>query len=110
LQATEYLQKINSVEKQVKEGLTSFFEGNKTQSIKLLSEALFAYGTNPNVQAFLGSAYATEYFLSGEGDKESLQKALTEFDNVKKLDSNYRLDSRYFSPRILELFARESEN
>ncbi len=48
-------------------------------------------------------------FLSGEGDKESLQKALTEFDNVKKLDSNYRLDSRYFSPRILELFAQESE-
>jgi len=77
--------------------------------LKLLSEAFFVYGTNPNVQAFLGSAYATEYFLSGEADKESLQKALTEFDNVKKLDSNYRLDSRYFSPRILELFAQESE-
>jgi len=110
LQATEYLQKINSAEKKVKEGLTSFFEGNNIQSIKLLSEALFVYGTNPNVQAFLGSAYATEYFLSGEEDKESLQKALIEFDNVKKLDSNYRLDNRYFSPRILELFAQESEN
>ncbi len=52
MQATEYLQKINSVEKQVKEGLTSFFEGNKIQSIQLLSEALFAYGTNPNVRPF----------------------------------------------------------
>ncbi len=110
MQATEYLQKINSVEKQVKEWLTSFFEGNNTQSIKLLSEALLVYGTNPNVQAFLGSAYATEYFLSGEEDNESLQKALTEFDNVKNLDSSYRLDSRFFSPRILELFAQANQN
>jgi len=94
----------------VMEGVTSFFEGNITQSIKLLNQALIAYQTNLNIQAFLSSAYATEYFLSGEESNESLQRALTEFDNVKKLDSNYRLDSRYFSPRILELFAQESEN
>jgi len=50
------------------------------------------------------------FCLSGEESNESLQKALTEFDNVTKLDSNYRLDSRYFSPRILELFAQESTN
>ncbi|MCH7754024.1 hypothetical protein IH970_02710 [candidate division KSB1 bacterium] len=76
----------------------------------MLNQALIVYQTNFNIQAFLGSAYATEFFLSGEESNESLQKALTEFDNVKKLDSNYRLDSRYFSPRILELFAQESEN
>jgi len=76
----------------------------------LLNQALIVYQTNLNIQAFLGSAYATEFLLSGEESNESLQKALIEFDNVKKLDSNYRLDSRYFSPRILELFAQESEN
>jgi len=37
LQTTEYLQKINTAEKQVREGVTSFFEGNLTQSIKLLN-------------------------------------------------------------------------
>lgn len=110
LETTEYLQKINTAEKQAREGVTFFFEGNNTQSIKLLSEALIVYRTNLNVQVCLGSAYATEYFLSGEENKESLQKALTEFDNVKKLDSSYRLDSRFFSPRILELFAQADQN
>jgi len=52
LQATEYLQKINSVRKASQEGLTSFFEGNKIQSIQLLSEALIVYQTNPNVRPF----------------------------------------------------------
>jgi len=110
LEATEYLQKINTAEKQVREGITSFFEGNNTESIKLLNKALVVYRTNPNVQVCLGSAYATEYFLSGEEDKRSLQKALTQFENVKKLDPDYRLDSRFFSPRILELFAQADQN
>jgi len=104
------LQKINTAENQAREGVTAFFEGKTTQSIKLLNETFAVYRTNPNVQAFLGSAYATEYFLSGEENKESLQKALTEFGNVKKLDSNYRLDSRFFSPRMLELFAQADQN
>ena len=74
LQATEYLQEINIAEKQVREGVTSFFEGNIAQSIKLLNQALIVYQTNFNIQAFLGSAYATEFFLSGEESNESLQK------------------------------------
>ena len=70
----EYLQKINTAEKQARGGVTSFFEDNITQSIKLLNQALIVYQTNFNIQAFLGSAYATEFFLSGEESNESLQK------------------------------------
>ncbi len=109
-EAINYLQKIDKAEKQAREGIISFFEGNTEQTIKSLNQALSVYQRNPNVQAFLGSAHATEYFLSGEENEESLQKALAEFDKLKKLDSSYRLDSRYFSPRIIDLFVHTPQN
>lgn len=56
LQATEYLQKINSVEKQVKRDSLLSLRAIIYNRFKLLSEALFVCGTNPNVQAFFSSA------------------------------------------------------
>ena len=103
-EAKEHLATITQVEKKIRDGSVAFFEGNYDQSIEQLTDAARDFNSNVNIYAFLGCAYASKYLLLGEEDEELYKNAVEKFNKVKELDSNYQLDNRYISPRIIAIF------
>jgi len=104
--ADQYLSKINRTQNQIKQGVAAFFEGETDKSLKMLSAAENVTKTTPDLYAFLGCAYATQYLLNGSRDRALLDSARRQFTKLKELDANYKFDSKYFSPRIVRIFQK----
>ena len=103
-QVTTYLGKVTQIEEKTSNGIAAFFEGQYQQSIELLAEASTNNTDNPHMYAFLACAYAAKYFLMGAEDKDLHQSALLAFSKVKTINAAYKLDTRYISPRIVNMF------
>ncbi|MCI0699299.1 hypothetical protein L0337_45765 [candidate division KSB1 bacterium] len=102
--ANDYLTKIAQAENVAREGIKAFFEGDYDDSIAKLSAAAQQYRVEASLQAILGCAYAAKYLLSGRAEQASYDHAAEKFARAKELDKNYKLDDRYISPAIIELF------
>ena len=99
-----YLDSIGQNEEKTKHGILSFFEGEYQLSINELADAAKKGSDNVTIYAFLACAYASQYYLMGAEDKGLQQNAIDAFKKVKQLDPAYKLDARYFSPRLIALF------
>lgn len=104
--ADQYLSKISRVQNQIQQGVVAFFEGETDKSLKMLSAAENVTKTTPDLYAFLGCAYATQYLLTGSRDRDLLDSARKQFAKLKELDADYKFDSKYFSPRIVRIFQK----
>jgi len=102
--ARDYRAEIAEIEEQIKSGIRAYFAGNNDKAINELNAAERKCRTDPNLYLFLGCAYSAQYFLTGEEDEQLLQNAMANFQKVKRLDSDFKPDRRYFSPRIIALF------
>ncbi len=105
--ANDYLKTIADAEQKMEGGIRAYFEGDYDQAITELGECAKSYAQNAHLQAFLACAYAAKYFLAGAEEEEWVANARQHFSKVKELNSSYRLDDRYISPRIIELFASQ---
>jgi len=101
--AENYLAKVTRIQETTRTGITAFFEGQYQQSIDQLAEASKSNADNANVYAFLACSYAAKYFLTGGEDKNLYQNALNAFNKVKEVNSSYKLDSKYISPKIIAM-------
>ncbi len=104
----KYLDRIVRVEKMVRDGITSYFEGNHDRSIAQLDSALKNNFVNADVHAFLGCAYAAKYLLQGASDNSLRLNAVEQFTIATRLSPNYNLDQRYISPSIINLFSKRN--
>jgi TolA-binding protein len=104
--ASDYLNTIADAEQKMEDGVRAYFEGNYDQAITELGECAKRYAQNAHLQAFLACAYAAKYYLEGADEGKLVEYARAYFSKAKQLDPSYRFDERYFSPRIIALFAR----
>jgi len=102
--ASERLNAIAQAETKIRDGVAAFFEGSYDQAIAQLADAIRLYGANAEARAFLGCALVARYFLSGEEDKDLYKNALEQFNEVKRLNAQYKLDGVVISPRIAAIF------
>ncbi len=107
VRANDYLKTIADAEQKMEEGIRAYFEGNYDQAITELGECAKSYAQNAHLQAFLACAYAAKYYLEGADEEKLVENARDHFSKVKELNARYRLDDRYISPRIIELFASQ---
>ncbi len=104
----QYLERINRVEKMVRDGITAYFEGDHDLSITQLNNALKNNFVNADVHAFLGCAYAAKYLLQGAADNSLRVNAVEQFTIATRLSPEYNLDQRYISPSIINLFSKRN--
>jgi TolA-binding protein len=102
--ANDYLEIISETEKKMEDGIRAYFEGNYDQAIMELDDCVKKYFQSAHLHVFLACALASKYYLEGASNSELVENARKHFRKVKELDSNYRLQERYVSPRIIELF------
>lgn len=101
---SSYLNRIDDIETKGRDGIIAYFKGQYDESIRQLSEATSIPNKNKAIYAVLACAYGAKYFLTGAEDEELQQKAIDTYKTVRNLDEQYRLDSRYISPKIIALF------
>lgn len=86
------------------QALTAFYSGDYHRAITQF-ERIAAEGRNSaRVSFYLGCSHAALALAQQKADPSVLEKAKTYFSNVHKANPDYRYDSRYISPRILQLF------
>jgi len=100
-EAAAYLDSIAKTQEVIRTGILAYFEGDYAAAIRQLGDASRINADNVSLYGVLAAAYASEYFLGG-GEERGLQKnALESFKRARQIDANYKLDGRYFSPRIV---------
>lgn len=93
----------------IKKGAQKYFEGDYDGAISLLSSAIEASPNSASTYFLLGCSYAARYLLSGSTSQEDFKNASQAFQKIRELDPNYHLRNRsYFSPAILEIYAKTS--
>jgi tetratricopeptide (TPR) repeat protein len=103
-EAAAYLDSIARTQEVIRGGVLAFFEGDYRSAIHQLGNASRVNADNVSLYGILAAAYASQYFLGG-GEERDLQKSAVEsFRRARQIDANYRLDGRYFSPRIVAFF------
>ncbi len=102
-ESTRYLGRISQIEARMKNGVTSFLAGDLDQSIQHLNQAAGECSDEVVIYAVLACAYASKYFLSGEQDREHMKNARDTFAKARKLDKNYKLKTKYVSPKIARM-------
>jgi predicted Zn-dependent protease len=99
----QYLNSIAGLEKQSREGMVAFLEGDYEKCIARLTDASKRYTDNPNIYAFLAGAYAAQFYIHGEVDKDLSAQARNEYLKAKQLKKDFSFDNAYVSPKIIQL-------
>ena len=99
--ASAYLDSIARTQEVIRGGILSFFEGDFRTAIRQLGDASRINTDNVSLYGVLAAAYASQYFLGGGEERELQKNALESFRRARQIDANYRLDGRFFSPRIV---------
>lgn len=99
----QYLASIAEIEKQSREGMVAFLEGDYEKSIARLTEATRRYTDNPNLYAFLAGAYAAQFYMRGGVDEDLSAQARNEYLKAKQLKEDFSYDHAYISPKIIQL-------
>ncbi len=87
-------------------GLRAYFRGDWAASIETLSPLVASQAERSDLLAVLGCAHATRGLLQGaEAGKGDIERAREFFTLALAANPSFELDSRYFSPRLREIFA-----
>ena len=96
--------KVSGTE-EVVAGVKAFFMGNLEESIRALTSARTKHSDRADLLAVLGAAHATRGLLrDGQAKDEDLSLAREIFQQAVRSQPGLSLDTRYFSPRIIEVF------
>jgi hypothetical protein len=87
-----------------RQALLAFYSGEYQTAVALLEE-LLSDRPSAKLHFYAGCSYAAMGFLKPHSG-ELLNKAKEHFLSTRSLSPNFRYDSKYISPRVLELFSR----
>lgn len=93
----------------VKKGAEKYFDGDYDGAVSLLTSAIEASPNSASSYFLLGCAYSAKYLLSGSQNQEYFKNATLAFQKIRKIDPRFRVkNGSYFSPAILEIYAKTS--
>jgi tetratricopeptide (TPR) repeat protein len=101
--ATAYLDTIAANDLTIRRGITAYMEGNYRFAIQELKEAALRNRGSPRLYAFLATAYAAAYLLSGNTERSFRELAAESYRTARALDATYVLDTNFISPRIVSM-------
>ena len=86
------------------QALTSFYSGEYNRAIAQFEKVAAAGRDSARVAFYLGCSHAAIALARQKADAAALQKAKSYFTRVYSMDPEFHYDSRYISPRILQVF------
>lgn len=86
------------------EGLVAFYSGEYQQSLTYLERVVADGQDSAKAHFYVGCAYAGMAFRAQDKRDSLLQKARDAFRRARQLNPSLRYDTRFISPRILEVF------
>jgi len=101
--ARAYLDTIAANDLTIRRGITAYLEGNYRFAIQELKEAALRNRGSPRLYAFLATAYAAAYLLSGNTERSFRELAVESYRTARALDATYVLDTNFVSPRIVSM-------
>jgi hypothetical protein len=93
--------KVEEVEQR---GLVAFYSGEYLQAAALLERVVAQKNDSARAYFYLGCSQAGLGLLKEKERPAYLQKAKQFFAQARKLDASLRVDRRYISPRILQIY------
>lgn len=94
-------------------GIEYYFNGKRGESEQYLRKAVRLFSEVGGVKEPLVSVYGflavvliENYYLGGESSEELLNEAGGYIKEIRKLDPGFRLEEKYFSPKVIEFFSR----
>ena len=94
-------------------GIEYYFNGKRDESEQYLKKAIRLFSEVPGIKEpfisayeFLAAVLIENYYLGGESSEELLKEAEGYIKEIRKLDPVFRLEEKYFSPKIIEFFSR----
>jgi hypothetical protein len=108
-QFAEVTLRERGVHEGLQQGAQLYLSGNFQGAIAALETVPISDGLplRLHVHLFRAAAEYQLYVASGEKEKERLDRARTEIDRCKQIDTAFRPDGRVFGPRFLDLFAEK---
>jgi tetratricopeptide (TPR) repeat protein len=95
--------KVTTDEAELK-ALVAFYSADYQRAISLLEQVVLKNVQSVKAHFYLGCSYAALALQSGK--RNELQRSKEHFTIVRKLNPSYKCDSKYISPRILQLYSR----
>lgn len=86
------------------EGLVAFYSGEYQQSLTYLERVVAGGQDSAKAHFYVGCAYAGMAFRAQDKRDSLLQKARDAFRRARQLNPTLRYDTRFISPRILDVF------
>lgn len=85
------------------QGVLAFLRGDYQNAASIL-QRLTGEKATAETHFFLGCTQAALYFSAENGDPKLLDTAKKEFAEARRLEPGFQIDTRFISPRILEVF------
>lgn len=101
-QATE--DALSSSKQRLRQALQAYFDGDFSRSASQLEQLALDHPNNAMIFAFLGAARYYDYYLRGQSDAASLQRAKEALRQAKTIEPSLTLSADYFSPRVRGFF------
>ena len=91
----------------MRQALTHYFNGDYSQTITTLNQLPDSIPRHLSMMKnfFLGSSYASLYYLDGEKDSSKINSAKSYFNQIERLPPLFKMKYvKFISPRIISLF------
>lgn len=85
------------------DALTAYYSGDYARAITLFQD-LARDNPSARIQFYLGCSYAALGLIQGREGQDSIRKAQEYFARARKLNASLQVDSRYISPRVLQMY------
>ncbi|MDX1581972.1 MAG: tetratricopeptide repeat protein [Thermoanaerobaculia bacterium] len=95
---------LSETKTRLKRALEAYFDGDFERSASQLEQLALDQPNNAMIYAFLGASRYYDYYLGGQSDASSLQRAKQALRQAKDLNPSLQLSADYFSPRIRGFF------
>jgi len=95
---------LADVQRRVKSALDNYFSGKFPAAAAQFEEIARSQGDNALIWAFLGAAHYSEYYIEGETDARTKERAIAAFRKAKRNPKYRDLPANYFSPRIRRFY------
>lgn len=96
----------------INSGVSQYFEGDFERSKNNLQSALDALANQRKyskklmiINQFLAAVYINEYYLTGGGNLQLMNKAKGYVSEVYRLNPEFAIEENYFSPKIVQVFS-----
>lgn len=95
---------LSETKRRLKQALQAYFDGDFSRSANQLEQLALDQPNNAMIYAFLGASRYYDYYLGGQSDAASLQRAKEALRQAKSINPSLKLSADYFSPRVRGFF------